>query len=92
MKKRITITLEEDVLKWLDKNIQKKRFHNYQHAIDYCLSQIMNEENITIPEDLLERIESIIKSGKGGYVDKTSFVLEAIRKRIEELGFADFYK
>ena len=92
MKKRITITLEDDVLKWLDKNIQKKRFHNYQHAIDYCLSQIMNEENITIPEDLLERIESIIKSGKGGYVDKTSFVLEAIRKRIEELGFTDFYK
>jgi len=92
MKKRITITLEDDVLKWLDKNIQKKRFHNYQHAIDYCLSQIMNEENITIPEDLLERIESIIKSGKGGYVDKTSFVLEAIRKRIDELGFTDFYK
>jgi len=92
MKKRITITLEDDVLKWLDKNIQKKRFHNYQHAIDYCLSQVMNEESITIPEDLLERIESIIKSGKGGYVDKTSFVLEAIRKRIEELGFADFYK
>ena len=92
MKKRITITLEDDVLKWLDKNIQKKRFHNYQHAIDYCLSQVMNEESITIPEDLLERIESIIKSGKGGYVDKTSFVLEAIRKRIEELGFTDFYK
>lgn len=91
MKKRITITLEDNVLKWLDENIEKKRFYNYQHAIEYCISQVMNEESIPIPEDLLKRIEAIIRTGKGGYTDKTSFVLEAIRRRIEELGFSDFY-
>jgi len=91
MKKRITITLEDDALKWLDENIEKKRFYNYQHAIEYCISQVMNEKSISIPEDLLERIETIIKTGKGGYTDKTSFILEAIRRRIEELGFSKVY-
>jgi len=36
-KKRVTITFEGETLEWIDQQIEEKVFHNYQHAIEYCV-------------------------------------------------------
>jgi len=41
MLKRITVTIPDDLLKWIEENIKKKRFHNYQHAVEYCIYREM---------------------------------------------------
>ncbi len=43
-KKRLTVSIGGDSLEWVDQMIEKHRFHNYQHAIDYCLRKIYEEE------------------------------------------------
>ena len=43
-KKRLTVSLQGDSLEWVDMMIEKHRFHNYQHAIDYCLAKVYEEE------------------------------------------------
>ena len=88
MAKRITITLEDDVLKWLDENINKKRFYNYQHAVLYCIRHVMSGKCITIPEDIANRINKVIEAGAIGYTSQEGFILEAIRRLLKELGYA----
>jgi Arc/MetJ-type ribon-helix-helix transcriptional regulator len=39
-KVKTSISLDEDVLKWLDKEIAKKRFASVSHAIEYALEQL----------------------------------------------------
>ncbi len=39
MKQRITITIDKDLLKWLDKKIEKKVFGNRSHAIEYLIKK-----------------------------------------------------
>lgn len=41
--------------------------------------------SISVPKDLVERIERIIEGGKHGYRSKSEFVTDAVRRRIEEL-------
>ncbi len=36
-KKRVTITFEGEPLEWIEQKISEKVFHNYQHAVEYCL-------------------------------------------------------
>jgi len=43
-RKRVTITIQGEVLEWLDQKIGEKTFHNYQHAVDYCLLRTYKEE------------------------------------------------
>ena len=41
---------------------------------------------ISVPNDLVERIESLINEGKiVGYRTRTEFIIDAIRRRLEEL-------
>ena len=69
-RKRVTITLEGKILKWLNKKIEEKVFHNYQHAIEYCLLQVYSEEerfehfnvyedHVTIWDKLEERLVDV---------------------------------
>jgi len=43
-RKRVTITIQGDVLEWIDGKIDERIFHNYQHAVDYCLMKVYQEE------------------------------------------------
>ncbi|MEM3316264.1 MAG: hypothetical protein QW388_02350 [Thermoplasmatales archaeon] len=38
-----------------------------------------------LPEELIIQIDQIIQSGKGGYYSRQEFIIDAVRRRIEEL-------
>ncbi|MBW2984311.1 ribbon-helix-helix domain-containing protein [Candidatus Woesearchaeota archaeon] len=42
-------------------------------------------KNIALPNDLIERIDSIIKNSKMGYKSRGEFVKEAVRGLLKEL-------
>ena len=39
-KKKISITIDDDLLKWLDSKIKTKKFANRSHGLEYALSQL----------------------------------------------------
>lgn len=44
-KERITITIEKELLTWLDEKIEKKIFANRSHGFEYLAKKTMDEEN-----------------------------------------------
>jgi Arc/MetJ-type ribon-helix-helix transcriptional regulator len=43
-----TITIDPEIAAWIDKEIERKRFANRTHAIEYCLHQVMTKEEAKI--------------------------------------------
>jgi Arc/MetJ-type ribon-helix-helix transcriptional regulator len=43
-KVQVSVTLDEDQLAWMDKEIEDNRFATRSHAIVYALSRLMKEE------------------------------------------------
>ncbi len=43
-KERITITVDSELLKWLDEKISQKIFANRSHGIEFLISQKSKEE------------------------------------------------
>jgi len=43
--------------------------------------------SVSLPKELIDKIDSIIKNGKFGYESRPEFIKEAIRKRLSELGY-----
>ena len=43
-KVKTSIALDDDLLKWVDSQIEKKRFANRTHAIEYSLQQLKDRE------------------------------------------------
>jgi len=43
-KKRLQVTVREDIVEWIDREVDKLRFASRSHAIEYALLQLMNEE------------------------------------------------
>ena len=41
---RVFATVREDVMKWVDKQVEKARFRNRSHAIEYALIKLMERE------------------------------------------------
>jgi Arc/MetJ-type ribon-helix-helix transcriptional regulator len=41
---RVFATIREDVEQWVQKEVEKGRFRNRSHAIEYALLQLMQEE------------------------------------------------
>lgn len=39
MKERITITIDKELLEWIDKKIKERIFANRSHGIEYLISQ-----------------------------------------------------
>jgi Arc/MetJ-type ribon-helix-helix transcriptional regulator len=39
-KKRLQVTVREDIVKWIDQEIEKARFGSRSHAIEYSLTQL----------------------------------------------------
>jgi metal-responsive CopG/Arc/MetJ family transcriptional regulator len=43
-KERITITIENDLLAWLDKKVDDKTFANRSHGFEYLIKRKMDAE------------------------------------------------
>lgn len=41
---KTSITIDEDLLSWIDKLIESKRFANRTHAIEYALQRLRERE------------------------------------------------
>lgn len=41
---KTSVALDEDLLKWVDAQIEKRIFANRTHAIEYALQQLKNQE------------------------------------------------
>jgi Arc/MetJ-type ribon-helix-helix transcriptional regulator len=39
-----TVTLPKDVVEWLEKQIEERRFSNLSHGIEYAVYQLMKKE------------------------------------------------
>ena len=44
MKERITITLDRELLKWLDSKIEEKIFANRSHGFEFLIMEMSREE------------------------------------------------
>ena len=40
VKKRVAVTIRDDLVEWLDKQVQTMRFHNRSHGIEYALQKL----------------------------------------------------
>ena len=45
MKERITITVDKELLEWLDRNVASKVFANRSHGLEFLMLQKIKEEN-----------------------------------------------
>lgn len=43
-KVRMNVTIREDLVKWIDEQIEKLRFANRSHALEYAVLQLMEKE------------------------------------------------
>jgi len=43
-KKRVYVTIREDLVKWMDQEVEKLRFASRSHAIEYALAKLKGEE------------------------------------------------
>jgi Arc/MetJ-type ribon-helix-helix transcriptional regulator len=46
-RQRVFATVREDVLKWVQKEVETGRFRNRSHAIEYALLQLMEKDKST---------------------------------------------
>ena len=44
VKKRIAITVSEDLLKWVDRKVKDTTFANRSHAIEHALTKLIDNE------------------------------------------------
>ncbi|MCV0366339.1 MAG: ribbon-helix-helix domain-containing protein [Nitrosopumilus sp.] len=43
-KVKLSITLDSELVKWLDQKIKKKQFANRSHGLEYAVSQLKEKE------------------------------------------------
>ena len=48
MKKRITVTLDKEILNWLDRKIEERIFANRSHGFEFLVKQKIDEEQKSI--------------------------------------------
>jgi len=41
---RVFATIHEDIVKWIDKEVAKRRFANRSHALEYAIQQLIEKE------------------------------------------------
>jgi Arc/MetJ-type ribon-helix-helix transcriptional regulator len=44
VKMRKNVTIDDKILEWIDKQIEKKRFASVSHAIEYAVQQLIEKE------------------------------------------------
>jgi len=40
VKKRVAVTIREDLVDWLERQVESMRFHNRSHGIEYALQKL----------------------------------------------------
>ena len=45
MKERITITVDQDLLRWIDKKVDAKIYANRSHALEYLIHHERQKDN-----------------------------------------------
>ncbi len=40
MKKKVSVSIDEDLLSWVHSEIENKRFSSLSHAVDYALNEL----------------------------------------------------
>ncbi|MGI0068971.1 MAG: ribbon-helix-helix domain-containing protein [Nitrosopumilaceae archaeon] len=43
VKTKISITIDEELIKWLDSQIKKKKFANRSHGFEYAVSELKDQ-------------------------------------------------
>lgn len=43
-KLKTSVTLSEEVVKWIDRQIRARCFASRSHAVEYCVNKVMKEE------------------------------------------------
>ena len=43
-KKKLTITVDPDLITWMDEEIRKKRFSSRSHAFEFCVNYVKENE------------------------------------------------
>jgi len=46
-----------------------------------------NYTTISVPLVLMNRVDKVVEDGKHGYVSRTDFIYDAIRRRLSELDY-----
>ena len=41
--KKTSVTLSDEILKWIDEQIKTKRFASRSHAVEYCVNEVMKK-------------------------------------------------
>lgn len=44
MKERITVTIDKDLLKWIDRNVNEKIFANRSHGLEFLIKKSVDNE------------------------------------------------
>ncbi len=47
----MSISIDPDILKWIDEQVEEKRFASRSHAVEYCLHKMMIRESGKTPLD-----------------------------------------
>jgi Arc/MetJ-type ribon-helix-helix transcriptional regulator len=43
MRTKLSVTIDSELIKWVEKQIEKKVFRSKSHALEYALSQLIKE-------------------------------------------------
>ena len=46
VKEKVHITVDKEILNWIDEQIDNKRFRNTSHAFEYCVYRMMKEHRM----------------------------------------------
>ena len=44
MKSKISVTVDKDIVEWLDQNVKTQRFRNRSHGVELALMKMMQTE------------------------------------------------
>ncbi len=45
-KRKVTITVDEEIVRWIEKEIARKRFASISHAVEYAITRLMEREKM----------------------------------------------
>jgi Arc/MetJ-type ribon-helix-helix transcriptional regulator len=48
-KVKVTASIKEDLVDWIDKEVDKSRFASRTHAVEYALTKLKEADNLGIP-------------------------------------------
>ena len=51
--------------------------------------RVVNYTTVTVPKQLMARVDAVIASEKYGYQNRSDFILEAIREKLRKIGYLE---